>query len=508
MAASRVACASFNLGTSTVISITRDSNSYTHTLKYSFNGATGTIATKTTQTSVVWSPPASTFYTKIPNSTSGYGTVTCETYNGNTLIGSTTAGFYAYAVKDNCVPSVSGTVVDTNPATIALTGNANALVWYLSKPKCTLTASAKNSATIKTIQIENPIGLVATTSPYTFDTCYDKEFRFKATDSRGYSTTTSVYVDNFVMYEPCFFYITPSVTRNESTSTTATATLSGFCYNASFGIADNEISLKYRYKTSDGAYGNYVDITPVWNKDGRFTANPTIPNLSLSETYTFEFVVSDKLTSFQMGTILGQSSGDIRIAKDYIRTKNNIIAGEKENLDWKCFTAHRKYQGVYYNMNFGIGLMGGALELRTSTDGGEGNVVARYDIRPDGYMYNTISNMSVAEIMSSVSSSESVGGYMLLNSGDNVPVLIQWGKVTQTPTTANVSSPQDVAFIYGYSSIPNVFVTPQSGLGVAVDVAVDYVTKSGFKSYLKRGNIAPTTINWVAIGNGSDALPM
>ena len=508
MAASRVACASFNLGTSTVISITRDNKAYTHTLKYSFNGAAGTIATKTTQTSVVWSPPASTFYSKIPNSTSGYGTVTCETYNGNTLIGSTTAGFYAYAVKDNCVPSVSGTVVDTNPATIALTGNANALVWYLSKPKCTLTASAKNSATIKTIQIENPIGLVATTSPYTFDTVYSEEFRFKATDSRGYSTITPVKASKFIEYEPCYFSITPSVARVESTSTTATATLAGYCFKGSFGSANNEISLKYRYKTSDGAYGSYVNITPTWNTDGTFTANTKITNLSLSETYTIEFVVSDKLTSFPMGTILGQSSGDIRIAKDYIRTKNKIIAGEKENLDWKCFTAHRKYQGTYYDMNFGIGFMGGALELRTSTDGGEGNVVARYDIRSDGYMYNALTGMSVAEIMSSVSSSESIGGYMLLNSGDNTPVLIQWGKITQTPTTANVSSPQDVAFIYGYSSTPNVFVTPQSGLGVAVDVAVDYVTKSGFKSYLKRGNVAPTTISWVAIGNGTDALPM
>jgi hypothetical protein len=508
MGASRVACASFNLGTNTTITITRDSSNYTHTLKYSFNGATGTIVTKTTATNYVWTPPASKFYSKIANSTSGYGTITCETYNGTSLVGTTNCGFYAYTVKSVCEPTVSGTVVDTNPATIALTGNANTLVLYLSKPKCTLTATPKNNATIETIQIENPIGLVATTSPYTFDTVYGKEFRFKATDSRGYSKTTKVEVANFIDYEPCYFSITPSVTRVESTSTTATATLAGYCFNGSFGSANNEISLKYRYKTSDGAYGNYVSITPTWNTNGTFTANTTIPNLSLSETYTIEFVVSDKLTSFPMGTILGQSTGDIRIAKDYIQTKNKIVAGEKENLDWKCFTAHRKYQGVYYDMNFGIGFTGGALELRTSTDGGEGNVVARYDIKSDGYMYNTLTGMSVAEIMSSVSSNETIGGYMLLNSGDNVPVLIQWGKITQTPTTANVSSPQQVTFLFEFANTPNVFLTPQSGLGVAVDVAADYVSKSGFNSYLKRGNVAPITISWIAIGNGTNAMPM
>ena len=174
MASSRVACASFNLGTNTTISITRDNSSYTHTLKYNFNGATGTIVTKTTQTTYVWTPPASTFYSKIPNTSSGYGTITCETYNGNTLVGTTTCGFYAYAVKADCVPTVSGSVVDSNEKTVALTGDASKMVQYLSKPKCTLTATAKNSATIKTIQIENPVGLVASTSPYTFDTEYSK----------------------------------------------------------------------------------------------------------------------------------------------------------------------------------------------------------------------------------------------------------------------------------------------------------------------------------------------
>lgn len=89
MAASRVACASFNIGTNTTITITRDKSSYTHTITFKFGSATGTIATKTTQTSIVWSPAAATLYAQIPNSVSGYGTITCQTYDGNTLIGTT-----------------------------------------------------------------------------------------------------------------------------------------------------------------------------------------------------------------------------------------------------------------------------------------------------------------------------------------------------------------------------------------------------------------------------------
>ena len=343
MGASRVACASFNLGTNTTITITRDNKAYTHTLTYSFNGATGTIVTKTSATSYVWTPPASTFYSKIPNSTSGYGTVTCTTYNGSTVIGTTTAGFYAYAVKANCVPTVSGTVVDTNTATIAVTGDASKLVRYLSKPKGTLTATAKNSATIKTLQIENPVGLVATTSPYTFDTVYSKEFRFKATDSRGYSTTTKVNVGTFIEYDPCYFDKAPTVARTESTSTTATATMTGYCFKGSFGAVSNTLTVKYRYKTSGGTYGNYTTVATTWNSDGKFSANITIPNLSLDENYTIEFVAEDKLTSFPIEVDLGQRVGDFRIAKDYVFAKNHLYLGTPENTELKRL----KQEGFY-----------------------------------------------------------------------------------------------------------------------------------------------------------------
>ena len=111
MAKSRVACASFNIGTNTTITITRDASNYTHTI------------TKTANTTIVWSPTASTLYAQIPNTVSGYGTITCETFNGSTSLGTTTAGFYAYAVKNDCLPSVSATIEDTNPNTIAVTGS-------------------------------------------------------------------------------------------------------------------------------------------------------------------------------------------------------------------------------------------------------------------------------------------------------------------------------------------------------------------------------------------------
>lgn len=510
MAASRVACASFNLGTNTTITITRDNKAYTHTLKYNFNGATGTIATKTTQTTYVWTPPASAFYAKIPNVTSGYGTITCETYNGNTLIGTTTTGFYAYTVKEACVPTVKGTVVDTNAATIALTGDANKLVCFLSKPKCTLTATAKNSATIKTTQIENPIGLVATTSPYTFDTCYSKEFRFKATDSRGYSTTEIVNVGTFIEYEPCYFAHPPTVARLESTSTTAKATLSGYCFKGSFGAVSNTLTVKYRYKTSTGAYGNYVTVTPTWNTNGTFTATVNIPNMSLAETYLIEFVVQDKLTSFPVEVQLGQGVGDFRIAKDYVQTKNNLYIGTDTNTEFRAVKLNRVLNGKLYEANFGVGNAGGggacAIELYE-----DGVQVSRYDLHKGGFLYNTITNMSVAEMMSSAPSTVAGGaqGYMLLNGGDSAtPILLQWGRVTVTPTAANALTSYKVNFNFGYSGIPFVCSDKASSAPDTVFANVGDVTATGFTIYLKRPTATATSILWMALGNGTNALPI
>ena len=78
------------MGSANNITITRASSSFTHTLTYSFGSATGTIATKTTSTSVSWTPPTS-LASQIPNSTSGSCTLTCYTYNGSTLVGTSTA---------------------------------------------------------------------------------------------------------------------------------------------------------------------------------------------------------------------------------------------------------------------------------------------------------------------------------------------------------------------------------------------------------------------------------
>lgn len=510
MAASRVACASFNIGTNTTISITRDNKNYTHTITYKFGNKTGTIATKTTNTSIVWSPVASELYAQIPNSVSGYGTVTCQTYNGSTLIGTTTAGFYAYTVKSACLPTVTATIVDTNEKTIAVTGNSSKLVCYVSKPKVTMTTTAKNSATIKSKQIYNPVGLTATESPYTFDTVYSKEFRCTATDSRGYSTTKEMEVE-FVEYEPCHFGVTPTIKRTESTSTTAIINIIGYCFKGSFGVVNNELILKYRYKTQEGSYGNYVTISnATWQDDGVFTVTANVPNLSLSEQYTFEVIAQDKLTSFGDGEeiLLVQGIGDLRIAKDYILAKNNFIIGEKTNTTFKDVKLRRNVNNIMYNSNFGIGSLNNEA-ITTIELSKAGILVGKMDLRADSHLYNYFSNMSVAEIMSFAPSSTVDGqqGYFLLNGGNSQPILVQWGRVNITPSAANTPTIKEIYYNYPFVGYPVVKTEKISGDPSIVDACAYNVNNDRFSICIKRTNTVASSVMWVAIGNGSNALP-
>lgn len=81
------------LGASITISTPRASSAFTHTLRYSFGSKSGQIAAGVAS-SCNWTLP-DTLASAIPNAASGVGDIICDTYNGNTLIGSKSVKFTA-----------------------------------------------------------------------------------------------------------------------------------------------------------------------------------------------------------------------------------------------------------------------------------------------------------------------------------------------------------------------------------------------------------------------------
>ena len=93
---------SLTMGTASAITLSPASSSFTHTLRYLVGNTSGTIVTKTSLTTVSWTPPL-TLASEVPSATSAVGTLYCDTYSGSTLIG--TVGItITIAVPSSVVP--------------------------------------------------------------------------------------------------------------------------------------------------------------------------------------------------------------------------------------------------------------------------------------------------------------------------------------------------------------------------------------------------------------------
>lgn len=316
---SSVTCADGNIGSATTININRASSTFTHTLEYNFLGLTGTIATKTSSTSIGWTIPTS-FYAKIPNANSGKGTITCSTYSGNTLIGTSTCTFNAFVVNSN--PTISGTVEDTNTSAITATGDKNKLIRYISNAKVVITATPKNSATISSVKVVNG-SQTKTTSTSTINSVDSGTFSLSCVDSRGLSASASIVK---TMVE----YIKPVITgvilnRPSTTSNTINASVQGLCFNGSFGAKTNTFELKWRYKKStETTWSSYTTATATRTGNNFNFSGELGTDFSYTEAFNFEFVLSDYFMSNTYSTTVTRGLPIIDIGKDDINV-NGVL---------------------------------------------------------------------------------------------------------------------------------------------------------------------------------------
>ncbi|MFR2774382.1 MAG: DUF859 family phage minor structural protein [Anaerostipes sp.] len=182
--ASSVSATNTNLSAASTITITRASSAFTHTLTYAFGGTTGTIVSKTTSTSVYWTP-ALTLANQIPNAVSGTCTITCDTYNGSTKIGTKTCTL-TLTVPSTVKPtmtSVTATRVDGDvPSDWA--------IYVQSKSKATVTINGAAGAYGSTISSYSITGGGYSSTASSFTTGFLTSsgtitFTARVTDSRG-----------------------------------------------------------------------------------------------------------------------------------------------------------------------------------------------------------------------------------------------------------------------------------------------------------------------------------
>lgn len=290
-----------NIGARTTIVITRRNAAYTHSIAYRFGALTGyitaegdisTTETKFTNTTVSWVIPTA-FYEQIPESKTGKCALTVRTYSGSTRIGTDrTSEFTVTASEAACKPSVYGKVVDTNEVTKALTGDEMTLVRYCSTALCTITASAKNSATITEKKIG---GSTVSGDTLVIPEVEAKYVTFSATDSRNYKesfTFTTMLIPYVKLTSNVFGE------RTHPTNGNARISVKGNYFNDTFGAENNALTVKYRVDS-----GQYETAIPTISGN-EYQVDIELTDLDYNQQHRFEVDVTDKIMSVtKSGTI-------------------------------------------------------------------------------------------------------------------------------------------------------------------------------------------------------------
>jgi len=272
-----------NVGSNTTITVDRKSSSFTHTITYTFGSLNGTIATKSSNTSISWTIP-NTFYAQMPNDKTKSGTMTITTYSGNTQIGSSSSKTFTVSTSESdCKPIANGSVVDSNSATIAVTGDSSILIAGYSTASVSYTATPRNSASIKKVTVNDETAYSGTSSSAVTGTKPISNFNSNkidivATDSRTYPDTKRLVAGTdytLVPYIPLTF--NGNVTRQTPTGDVLLLSFSGNFYSGTLGATTNSLSLVWKYREKSAS---------TWETGGTLVLNTDYTIDTTNNTYS------------------------------------------------------------------------------------------------------------------------------------------------------------------------------------------------------------------------------
>lgn len=301
----------FTMGSKGTIKIDRASDSFTHTVKYSFGSKSETIGTDL-GTSVNWTPSRE-LGEQIPSSTSGVGTFTLETYSGSTHIGTSTKTFTLWVTGDMQPTFTSLTLSGHN------LHSDGSYVQSVSSVTATIVgATGSYGSTIASYSISGHALNTSSSSGTSgvFTGSGNATYTATITDSRGRTATktASIYI---VPYQK------PSVTitniyrcdangnpQNEGTYVAFYADYS----TTSLSNAYRDYTIKYQKATELAVWGTYVQSAWLSNASG--TIMHIIPNMSVTSAYNISVVIWDNYFSSTATNKVGAASCLMNIEKN------------------------------------------------------------------------------------------------------------------------------------------------------------------------------------------------
>ena len=179
---------SLAMGTAVTIYTNRQSSIATHTVRYSFFSESGLIAVGV-EDECAWTPPVS-LAAQIPNATSGWGTILCDTYVNGSLVSTNTCAFQL-TVPASVVPSISS--ISIAEATSGVADRFGGYVRTQSKLSVGVTAAGAQGSSISAYRtsIDSVTYSGASFTTNTLITAGSLTMTVTVTDSRGRTASTA-----------------------------------------------------------------------------------------------------------------------------------------------------------------------------------------------------------------------------------------------------------------------------------------------------------------------------
>lgn len=255
------------MGTVRTITINRASSSFTHTLTYSFGSASGTITTKTSSTSVSWTVPKSLAAEVASGGIQRTGTITCETFNGNTPVGTSTASFTAV------IP----------PSTVAANSSS---VTMGSSLGFTITRAASNLTHTLTYKFGSSTGTIGTSlgTSASWSTPASLAAQVEANNSSGSGTVTLTTYNGSATVGTSTAYFTLKIPASTFTVDSATVTMG---LNQTFRITRAASNLTHKLTYAFGSLTNQTIGTGI----------------GTSKSWTVPTSLASQLSNAKQGTV-------------------------------------------------------------------------------------------------------------------------------------------------------------------------------------------------------------
>lgn len=302
-------------GTACMIHMNKKAN-YTHKVSYWFGNRKGTIATGVVD-NCSWTPPTS-LLDQIPNAQTGAGTITVETYNGNTKIGDGSCGFTLFLPSD-ASPSAGELTITENNANVKSKGN-DITVQQISNKTVKVSVTPKYYASISSVTL-NGANMALNNGEYTatVGNLNDGKFTVKVKDSRGLTASKAIE-------QKFYSYSRPQITGASLKRVSETEANGELKIDGKYSTTLNN-TLKVEIMRNDVSYYTVLEATL---SDGNMSASKTYDDLYYTASWSVDIRLTDGFGETTNTTVrLGVGQYAVAIGKYDVKVGRNAYVNNE-----------------------------------------------------------------------------------------------------------------------------------------------------------------------------------